>query len=50
MVKVRERLSAGGAWAACRAELIDLAERRNEDPCGGLLMQAEYLITLGTRT
>ena len=50
MVKARERLSAGGAWAACRAELVDLAERRNEDPCGGLLMQAEYLITLGTRT
>ena len=48
-VKARERLSAEGRWEACREEIYAMAERRNEARDGSLLMQAEYLITLGSR-
>ena len=46
-VKARERLTAEGRWQDCRAEILALAERRNEATDGSLLMQAEYLITIG---
>ena len=46
-VKARERLTAEGRWDACRAEVVALAERRNEAGNGALLLQAEYLITVG---
>ena len=46
-VKARQRLSAEGRWEECRAEILALAERRNEATDGSLLMQAEYLITIG---
>jgi SAM-dependent methyltransferase len=46
-LKARQRLTADGTWADCRAEIVALAERRNEATDGSLLMQAEYLITIG---
>ena len=49
-VKARERLSAEGRWEACRAEILAMAERRNEDPAAGLLMRAEYLVVVGHRS
>ena len=48
-LKARERLTAEGRWEECRAALVAMAERRNEDADGGLLMQAEYLVTVGYR-
>jgi SAM-dependent methyltransferase len=48
-LKARERLTAEGRWEDCRAEILAMAERRNEDTNGRLLMQAEYLITVGRR-
>ena len=45
-VKARQRLSAEGRWQDCRAELLALAERRNEATDGSLHMEAEYLITV----
>jgi hypothetical protein len=49
-VKARERLSAEGRWEECRAEILAMAERRNEDPAAGLLMRAEYLVVVGHRS
>jgi SAM-dependent methyltransferase len=49
-LKARERLSAEGTWDACRAEVVALAERRNEATDGTLLLQAEYLVAVGRRT
>jgi hypothetical protein len=49
MVKARERLTAEGAWEACRAKIVAMAERRNEATDGGLLMPAEYLVVVGRR-
>src|SRR3712207_3425846 len=46
-LKARERLTAEGRWEECRAEILALAERRNEAADGSLLMPAEYLITIG---
>jgi SAM-dependent methyltransferase len=46
-VKARHRLSGEGRWAECRAEMVALAERRNEATDGSLHMEAEYLITIG---
>jgi SAM-dependent methyltransferase len=46
-VKARERLTAEGRWQDCRAEMLALAERHNSATDGSLLMQAEYLITIG---
>jgi SAM-dependent methyltransferase len=45
-VKARAKLTAEGRWDECRAEMVALAERRNEATDGSLLMQAEYLITV----
>jgi SAM-dependent methyltransferase len=45
-VKARQRLTAEGRWDDCRAELLALAERRNEATDGSLHMEAEYLITV----
>jgi SAM-dependent methyltransferase len=45
-VKARQRLTAEGRWQDCRAELVALAERRNEATDGSLHMEAEYLITV----
>src|SRR5215213_6276095 len=45
-VKARQRLSAEGRWQDCRAEILALAERRNEAADGTLHMEAEYLITV----
>jgi SAM-dependent methyltransferase len=46
-VKARERLTGEGRWADCRAEMVALAERRNEATDGSLHMEAEYLIAIG---
>ena len=46
-VKARERLTGEGRWQDCRAEMLALAERHNVATDGSLLMQAEYLITIG---
>ena len=46
-VKARQRLTGEGRWAECRAEMVALAERRNEATDGSLHMEAEYLITIG---
>jgi SAM-dependent methyltransferase len=49
LLKARERLTADGTWDDCRAEIVAMAERRNEAADGGLLMHAEYLVVIGTR-
>jgi SAM-dependent methyltransferase len=46
-VKARAKLGADGRWEACRAEIVALAERRNEAADGSLHMEAEYLIAIG---
>ena len=48
-LKARERLSAEGRWQEARAEIRAMAERHNEATDGGLLMHAEYLVTIGTK-
>lgn len=48
-VKARERLTAEGRWEPCRDEIVALAERHNEAPHGGLVMNAEYLIAVGRK-
>ncbi|HZB05809.1 MAG TPA: hypothetical protein VE449_04405, partial [Thermoleophilaceae bacterium] len=48
-VKAREKLTAEGRWEECREEIHALAERHNEATDGSLMMQAEYLIALGTK-
>ena len=48
-LKARERLTAEGRWEDCRAEIVAMAERRNEAADGGLLMHAEYLIAIGRK-
>ena len=47
MLKARERLTGEGTWDACRADIVALAERRNEATDGSLLMPAEYLVATG---
>jgi SAM-dependent methyltransferase len=49
-VKARERLSAEGRWEECRAQIVAMADRRNEATDGSLLMHAEYLIAIGRKT
>lgn len=46
-LKARERLTAEGRWEECRAEIVAMAERRNEATDGSLLMHAEYLVAVG---
>lgn len=48
-LKARERLTAEGRWEECREEIHAMAERRNEAPDGSLLIQAEYLLALGSK-
>jgi SAM-dependent methyltransferase len=45
-LKARERLTAEGRWADCRAELVALAERHNRATDGRLHMEAEYLVAV----
>jgi SAM-dependent methyltransferase len=49
-LKARERLTAAGRWEECRAEIVAMALRRNESTDGELLMPAEYLVVVGTKT
>jgi len=49
-VKARERLTAEGTWHECRSEILAMAERRNEATDGTLLMHAEYLVAVGSKT
>jgi SAM-dependent methyltransferase len=49
LVKARERLTGEGRWADCRAEILALADRRNEATDGSLLMLAEYLVVIGRK-
>jgi hypothetical protein len=49
LVKARERLTAEGRWEDCRAEILALAERRNEATDGSPFMNAEYLIVAGRK-
>jgi SAM-dependent methyltransferase len=46
-LKARARLTAEGRWQECRAELLAMAERRNEASDGSLAMNAEYLVVVG---
>ena len=48
-LKARERLMAEGRWNDCRNEMLAMAERHNEADDGSLLMQAEYLVAVGTK-
>ena len=48
-LKARERLTGEGRWDDCRAEIVAMAERRNEAADGSLLMNAEYLVTVGRK-
>jgi SAM-dependent methyltransferase len=48
-LKARERLEAEGRWAELREEVHALAERHNDATDGSLLMQAEYLVTIGRK-
>jgi SAM-dependent methyltransferase len=45
-LKARERLTAEGRWADCRAEIVALAERHNRATDDRLHMEAEYLVTV----
>ena len=49
-LKAREKLEAEGLWTELRSELHALAERRNEATDGSLLVNAEYLVTIGRKT
>jgi SAM-dependent methyltransferase len=48
-LKARERLTGEGRWDDCRAQIVAMAERRNEATDGSLLMNAEYLVTVGRK-
>ncbi len=48
-LKARERLTGEGRWEECREEIRALAARHNEATDGSLLMQAEYLVAIGTK-
>jgi SAM-dependent methyltransferase len=48
-LKARERLTAENRWDECRAEIVALAESFNEARDGSLLINAEYLVAVGTR-
>jgi SAM-dependent methyltransferase len=46
LVKARERLTAEGTWDACRAEIVEMVERRNLATDGTLHVEAEYLVAV----
>jgi len=48
-LKARERLTAEGRWEECRGELLAMLERRNEATDGSLLVNAEYLVSVGRK-
>jgi SAM-dependent methyltransferase len=48
-LKARERLTAEGRWQEAREEIRAMAERHNQATGGGLLMQAEYMVAIGTK-
>lgn len=48
-IKARERLSGEGHWEECRAEVLAMAERRNEAGDRSLLLPAEYLVIAGRK-
>jgi hypothetical protein len=50
MVKARERLTADGSWDACRAEIVQMMERRNVAVAGGLDVPSEYVVVIGQKT
>jgi SAM-dependent methyltransferase len=45
-VKARERLTAEGRWDDCRAEIVEMMERRNVARDGSLDVPAEYLLVV----
>jgi SAM-dependent methyltransferase len=49
MVKARERLTAEGRWDDCRAEIVEMLERRNVATDGSLDVPAEYLLVIARR-
>jgi SAM-dependent methyltransferase len=49
LLTARERLCADGAWEDCRGEIVRMLERRNVAADGGLLVPAEYLLTVARR-
>jgi SAM-dependent methyltransferase len=46
-VKARERLSGEGRWEECRAEIVEMMERRNEATDGTLYVPSEFLLVVG---
>jgi SAM-dependent methyltransferase len=48
-LKAREKLSAEGQWADCRAEIVAMAERRNDATDGGCTLASEYLVVSGRK-
>ena len=48
-LKARERLTPEGRWDACRAEIVAMADRRDEATDGRLLLRAEYLVAIGRK-
>lgn len=49
MVKARERLTVDGRWEDCRAELVEMIERRNVATDGSLELPGEYLLVTARR-
>jgi SAM-dependent methyltransferase len=47
MVKARERLTPEGRWEECRAEVVEMMERRNRATDGTLEVPGEYLLVIG---
>jgi SAM-dependent methyltransferase len=48
-LKARERLTGEGRWEDCRREIVEMAERRNSATDGSLLLESEYLVTVGRK-
>ena len=48
-VKARERLTAQGRWDECRAEIVEMMERRNVATDGSLEVASEYLIAVARK-
>jgi SAM-dependent methyltransferase len=49
MVKARERLTAEGRWEDCRAEIVEMMERRNVATDGSLDVPGEYLLVVARK-
>ncbi|HVV58770.1 MAG TPA: methyltransferase domain-containing protein [Gaiellaceae bacterium] len=48
-LKARERLTAEGRWDECRAEIVEMIERRNVATDGTLDVPSEYLVVVARR-